>query len=570
MAVPLIIATLQDLTAVLEMRARTGLRIGEWLVASGRVSAAMVDAAVAAQKAGQNARLGDILVSMGALSQAAFDDFIEQQTGTPLLDIRSYPVNPLALAALPATAAHMYGGLPVELAGGGLVVAFGEQPKPDQLAALRFASGHHVIAVRTTNTALLKSLIARHYISVDATFVKAAFVKPERYQQMAAGDGVAGIFRGVLAHALAHGASDIHIRPQLDGSRKVLIRVDGLFRPVQDIVARDAAPLQRHLEVLAGIDFMSKSPSREGRLSLEHEGRHIDLRVSIIHAAAGSSVVLRVLDPIRFPHALSDLALPKPQLRALAGILKRPHGLLVAVGPTGSGKTTTLYTLLKELQARNLHVTTVEDPVEYRLPGINQFESSDFSSLLPKLLRHDPDVVMVGELRDEQTTAMAVNAALTGHLVLSTVHANDSASTIHRLLGMGAPLHLLASSLTGILSQRLVRLVCPSCQGTGCEDCGRTGYQGRTLVAELARPRADLAYLTGMPSHAAIAGSLDYLGGVTLDGAILALAQSGRTTWDEAAELVTNPALLPARMRQALGYEADPELAQFAGAPRAS
>lgn len=567
MALPLIIASPQHLATLLTMRARTGMRIGELLVASGRVSVAMVEAAAAAQKAGQNARLGDVLVSMGAISQADFDDFMEQQTGTPLIDVRQYPVNPLALAAMPASAAQMYGCLPVDLLPSGLVVVFGEQPKADQLAAIRFATGHNAIAFRASNPIVLKSLLARHYVSTAGTFVKGAALKPERYAQLASGDGPAGIFRSVLAHALAFGASDIHFRPQLDGSRSVLIRVDGVFRHVQDVAERDVAGMQRHIEVMAGIDFMSKTPSKEGRLALDHDGRPIDLRVSIITGTSGNSMVLRVLDPIRFPASLEALTLPKPQLRALAGILKRPHGLLVAVGPTGSGKTTTLYTLLKELHARNLHVATVEDPVEYRLPGINQFESSDFGALLPKLLRHDPDVVMVGELRDEKTTAMAINAALTGHLVLSTVHANDSASTIHRLLGMGAPLHLLASSLTGILSQRLVRMKCPSCEGTGCEECGRTGFQGRSLVAELAKPRPELAQLSAMPSHADIAKNLEFLGGVTMDGSMLELARTGKTSWDEVASLITNPKLLPAHMRQTLGYLDDEELQQFAVKP---
>lgn len=553
---PLILADPQHLATLLDLRARTGLRMGELLVEAGRVTQAMVDAAVAAQQAGTGARLGDVLVSMGALTQADFDEFMEHRTGTPLIDVRRYPINPAAVSAMPASAAHMYNCLPVDIAPGGLVVAFAERPKPDQLAGLRFAAGHNIIAFRANNLELLKTLIGRHYVSAANTFVKPAFKTTGNRQPIAA-NSVAGVFQTVLAHALTHGASDIHMRPQLDGSRKVLVRVDGLFRHVQDVPAAEVAGLQRYLEMLAGIDFMSRSPSKEGRLALEHDGRHIDLRVSIIAGPTGSSVVLRVLDPLRFPPSLDALTLPKPLLRALAGVLKRPHGLLVAVGPTGSGKTTTLYTLLKELHAHNLHVVTVEDPVEYRLDGINQFETNDFGSLLPKLLRHDPDVVMVGELRDERTTSMAVNAALTGHLVLSTVHANDSASTIHRLLGMGAPLHLLTSSLAGILSQRLVRLTCPSCLGAGCEECGRTGYQGRTLVAELAKPRKELAHLGAMPSHEDIFRNLDFMGGVTLDNTILQMAEDGRTTWDEAAALVSDPMLLPVAMRQALSYSAE-------------
>jgi general secretion pathway protein E len=417
-----------------------------------------------------------------------------------------------------------------------------------------------VVAVRASNPALLRTLIARHYPNPANTFVRNAFIERDAYSKLTgSADTPAGFFRSLVAHAISNGASDIHLRPLPDGSSQVYMRVDGMLRDYKNVTQKQVASLIRHVEIMASIDFMSKTASKEGRLAIEHDGRQVDLRVSVIPGPSGESVVLRILDPLRFPASLDSLALPRPQLRALSGILMRPHGLLVAVGPTGSGKTTTLYTLLRELLARNLHIVTAEDPVEYRLHGINQFESRDFAGLLPQLLRHDPDVVMVGELRDEKTVAMAVNAALTGHLVLSTVHANDSASTIHRLLGLGAPMHVLTSSLAGILGQRLVRLTCNSCGGAGCEECGRTGYLGRTLVAELAKPRVSMAHLSGVPSHAEVQSHLDFLGGVTLNESILKLARRGETSWQEAAGLVTDPSLLPADLREALGYgDGDP------------
>jgi type II secretory ATPase GspE/PulE/Tfp pilus assembly ATPase PilB-like protein len=446
--------------------------------------------------------------------------------------------------------------LPVERVGSTLVVAFPAKPADDQLAAVRFAAGLPVVAFQASSPALLQSLVARHYADTSATFVKNALLDKGRYAKATADvQTPAGFFRYLVALAIGNGASDIHLRPYPDGSCKVLLRVDGLFRPVRDVTAKDVQALVRHIEALSGLDFFNRVSAKEGRLSIEYETRQVDLRVSVIGGASGDSVVLRVLDPLRFPASLEQLALPKPQLRALGGVLMRPHGMLVATGPTGSGKTTTLYTLLKELHARGLHVVTAEDPVEYRLAGINQFEGSDFSALLPKLLRHDPDVLMVGELRDEATVRMALNAALTGHLVLSTVHANDSASTVHRLLGLGAPMHILASCLTGILSQRLVRLLCVSCAGAGCQACGGTGFLGRTLAAELAKPRRSLAGFEGTPSYVDMVSHLDYLGGVTLDGSIVDLAKSGRTSWVEAASLISDPALLPHAMRIDLGYD---------------
>jgi type IV pilus assembly protein PilB len=561
MSQPHIIASPDQLKALLSQRSRTSLRIGDLLIESGKVTKEAVQAAVAAQAAGNNARLGDVLVGMGAVARQDLDEVIERHLGTPLIDLRQYPANPGAIARLTASVASMYDCLPVDIVDNSLVVVFPEKPAPDQLAAIRFACGHAVIAFRAVNATLLKSLVARHYPNANATFVKHAQVDRGHYGKMAATvDTAPGYFRHLVAHAISNGASDIHLRPLPDGNSRVLLRVDGMFRPVVEITGKDTVTkktvqgMVRHIEILAGIDFFSKTNSKEGRLAIDYDNRQVDLRISIIPGASGDSVVLRLLDPVRFPASLSQLALSKPQLTALGGVLMRPHGLFVCVGPTGSGKTTTLYTMLKELQSRNLHVCTVEDPVEYRLPGVNQFDSTDFAKLLPKLLRHDPDVVMVGELRDEKTVAVALNAALTGHLVLSTVHANDSAATIHRLLGMGANMQMLASSLAGVMSQRLVRLKCVSCSGMGCQECGDTGYLGRTLVAELAKPKMSMTQMAGMPSHDEVARHLEFLGGGTMDSAILALANSGRTTWEEAASVIANPRLLPADFRVALGY----------------
>ncbi len=555
MSLPLIVTAPEQLKALLALRAQVGLRLGELLVVGGRLPKSVVDFALAAKAAGRDGRLGDILVSMRAISREGLDAFIEQCTGTPLIDLRLYPMDAAAVAVVPPASAHMYQCLPAALFDRTLVGVFAAAPSADQVAALRFATGHPLVPFRATDPELLRDLILRTFPNPQATYVKNAFIEKELYAKLTSSTVTsAGFFRSLVAHAITNGASDIHLRPLVDGSADVFIRVDGLLRPYKNVSQKQVSSLVRHIEIMAGIDFMSKTASKEGRLAIDYDGRQVDLRVSVIPGPSGDSVVLRVLDPVRFPASIADLALPPAQLQALSGILMRPHGLLVAVGPTGSGKTTTLYTMLRELEARNLHVVTAEDPVEYRLKGINQFPTKDFAALLPQLLRHDPDVVMVGELRDEKTVTMAVNAALTGHLVLSTVHANDAASTVHRLIGLGAPMHVLTSSLAGILGQRLVRLTCRSCQGAGCAECGRTGYRGRALVAELAKPRASMSQMSGLPSHAEVLRHLEFLGGVTLNDSILKLARSGQTTWQEAAGLVTDPALLPLELRQTLGY----------------
>jgi hypothetical protein len=274
MALPNIIASPEHLSALLAIRAKTGLRIGELLVEAGRVPAAVVQAAVNAQAAadssGTNTRIGEVLVSMGAITQVDFDDFMEQQTGMPVLDVRHYPVNPAAVSRLSASAATMYACVPMDHINGSLVVAFGDKPQADQLAAVRFACGLPVVAFRASNPVVLKSLLARHYTTAGTTFIRHAQLDKEKYSKLASTpDGPAGLFRFLLANAINNNASDIHLRPQLDGTRKALLRVDGMFRCVQEIPAKDVAGVVRHLELLAGIDFMSRSASKEGRLAVD-------------------------------------------------------------------------------------------------------------------------------------------------------------------------------------------------------------------------------------------------------------------------------------------------------------
>lgn len=522
------------------------MRVGELLAQQGLVGPAEIEAALAAKRVAPKARLGDILVGMGCVTRDQVDGLVTAQSGEALIDIRAYTANPAAILLLPAPAAAMHECVALDMVEGQLLIAFRTNPSADQLAAVRFAVGKPVVGFGVDDPQLLQTLLSRHYADPSKTVVRHASVDEEAYRKMSAGEGTAaGIFRRLAAQAIASDASDMHFRPCANGSLKVLFRIDGTLREVRSIEQSTVSAVVRHIELFAGIDPFSHSAPKEGRCCLQYDGRQVDLRVSVIEGAYGDSLVLRVLDPARFPESLTQLKLSPEQVQGLQVILQRPHGLLVATGPTGSGKTTTLYTMLREFLKLGHHVCTAEDPVEFRIDGINQFETSDFAALLPRLLRHDPDVVMVGELRDAKTVEMAINAALTGHLVLSTVHANDSASTIHRLMGLGAPLHLLSSSLTGIMSQRLVRLTCTSCAGAGCSECGNSGYLGRTLAAELARPRPSLVRLQGMPTHAELQDQLDFVGGCSLNDIIVDLAAQGRTTWQEAASIVTDPSVLP-------------------------
>ncbi len=306
------------------------------------------------------------------------------------------------------------------------------------------------------------------------------------------------MLNALLTQAAKDGASDIHIEPY-ERSSSVRFRVDGTLREVvQPNRALHAALISR-LKIMAELDISEKRLPQDGRISLRIGGRAIDVRVSTLPSAHGERAVLRLLDKSEARFTLEGLGMDGEVLRAFDSLVRQPHGIVLVTGPTGSGKTTTLYASLGRLETATTNILTVEDPVEYDLPGIGQTQVNTkidltFAKALRAILRQDPDVVMIGEIRDFETAQIAIQASLTGHLVLATVHTNDAPSTIARLIDMGVEPFLLSSSLLGVLAQRLVRKLCGHCktqdeQGlwrpVGCPECGQTGYKGRTGVYEL-------------------------------------------------------------------------------------
>jgi general secretion pathway protein E len=302
---------------------------------------------------------------------------------------------------------------------------------------------------------------------------------------------------GVIAEAAGQRASDIHIEASADRVVQRL-RVDGLLRDVAPPPAGLHDNIVSRLKVMAGLNIAEKRLPQDGRFAVVVEGREIDLRISIVPTLHGESVVIRLLDRARAPLDLAQLGY-NPALRArLESLLELPSGMILLTGPTGSGKTSTLYAALQLLNTPERKILTIEDPVEYQLQGINQIPvrpaiGLSFASLLRSLLRQDPDIMLVGEIRDLETARIAAQASLTGHLLLSTLHTNDSVGTIVRLIDMGLEDYLVAAVLKGVVAQRLVRCLCPACRepqgdyyrAVGCDSCAGTGYRGRTAIAEL-------------------------------------------------------------------------------------
>jgi general secretion pathway protein E len=384
----------------------------------------------------------------------------------------------------------------------GLTLWHNGRPPPGPLAEV--LRKHAVDRVRQAEPGALAQRISARYAQAESS---AATVVSEvendadlsrmlqdlpAVEDLLATDDDAPIIRllnALLTQAARDGASDIHIEPY-ESHSAVRFRVDGLLREVvQPNRALHAALISR-LKIMADLDIAEKRLPQDGRISLRMGTRAVDVRVSTLPNAHGERAVLRLLDKSGERLSLEAVGMEGPTLTRLEQLLAQPHGIVLVTGPTGSGKTTTLYAALSRFDASQSNIMTVEDPIEYELPGVGQTQVNsrialDFAKALRAILRQDPDIIMIGEIRDFETAQIAVQASLTGHLVLATLHTNDAASAVTRLTDMGIDPFLLSSSLRGVLAQRLVRKLCPVCAGTGCGACARSGYAGRTGVFEL-------------------------------------------------------------------------------------
>jgi len=354
-----------------------------------------------------------------------------------------------------------------------------------------------------------------------------------------AGDApIIRMLNALLTQAARDGASDVHIEPY-ERHSSVRFRVDGTLREVvQPNRALHAALISR-LKIMAQLDISEKRLPQDGRISLRIGTRAMDVRVSTLPSAHGERAVLRLLDKSQNKIELESVGLQGEVLQRLESLIGQPHGIILVTGPTGSGKTTTLYAALSRLDAGTQNIMTVEDPIEYELAGVGQTQVNPkidltFAKALRAILRQDPDVIMIGEIRDFETAQIAIQASLTGHLVLATLHTNDAASAVTRLTDMGVEPFLLSSSLLGVLAQRLVRKLCTACGGKGCSECGQTGYLGRTGIFELlVTDDAQRALIHGQASEADLRAAALAAGMVLMrdDGA--RLVQSGITSPEE-------------------------------------
>ena len=491
-------------------------------------------------------------------------------------------VDPRAVALLAERWARRHGVLPLRLDADGLLVATSDPLDLDAERAVAFATGHRVQWVVAAPEEIAAQ-IERWYADPQGASRRDAQPPPVEVEHLAfgaesAGDGgadagasVVRLVDQLLADGISSGASDIHLEPEEQGIA-VRHRVDGVLRQAR-VLPRSVAPsLVSRIKILSGLDIADRLRPQDGRARVAVGGAVVDLRVSTLPASHGEKVVVRVLDGRAGLRTLDAIGFVESDLRRIRSLLEQREGLLLVTGPTGSGKTTTLYAALREISARGVNVVTVEDPIEYRLPGIVQVQVHEragltFGAALRSIMRQDPDVILVGEIRDRETAEIAIQASLTGHLVLSTLHTNDAASAVTRLIDIGVAGYKIATAVKGVVAQRLVRRVCRECEAGGCLACDGVGYRGRVAIAEIlvASPEFERRVAAGAPTEA-IADAARLAGCATLWESGMALVRAGDTTVEElrrvAAEpvrVINEPEPMSSSTRVRIGWLVDPD-----------
>jgi len=504
-------------------------KLGDLLVREQLVTPEQLAQALDA-KGKNGGRLGTTLVKLGYISEATLTSFLSRQFGVPAVDPGKLAIDAEVIETIPADIAQKYQVIPISRSGSTLTVATADPTNIFVIDDIKFLTGKNIV-VNVASEGSIKEAIDRYYdASASLADVMEDF-KEDGIEYIAADDDVevgdlenaaeeapvVKLVNLILVDAIKKNASDIHIEPY-EKNFRVRYRIDGVLYEVMKPPMKLRNAIISRVKIMSKLDIAERRLPQDGRIKLKRgHGQEMDFRVSVLPTLFGEKVVLRLLDKSNLQLDMTKLGFEKKQLDEFLEAIHRPYGMVLVTGPTGSGKTTTLYSALADLNKTTENISTAEDPVEFNLMGINQVQMHEeigltFASALRSFLRQDPDIIMVGEIRDFETAEIGIKAALTGHLVLSTLHTNDAPSTVNRLLNMGVEPFLVASSVNLILAQRLARKICPECKepvefppqalielgvpeeiatsaklfaGKGCINCSGTGYKGRIALYEV-------------------------------------------------------------------------------------
>ncbi len=566
-------------------------RLGEFLVENGLLEPQDLKKALEEQRR-TGKKLGEALVNLKIVTETQLVQTLAIQLGFKVLDLASTEIDPEVILLIPEHLARRHHVIPIKFENRSLTVAMADPLDYECIRDLSFYSGYGIQPVLATRQEIIQAIDQQYKQnkadhSVDDIVKESAKefddallrVIPEiptnsdelrALQEKSRMAPIIRLANIILSKAIKYQASDIHVEP---GSKdcRIRYRVDGLLREEMRLPRWVQGALVSRIKILANLDIAERRLPQDGAVRVKAENRELDLRVSVIPAHHGEKVVIRVLDQSKVLITLETLGLSSQELALVNNLIRRRKGIILVTGPTGSGKTTTLYAMINRLRSETINLMTVEDPIEYTIEGITQIQANaeiglNFAKCLRAILRQDPNVVLIGEIRDAETAEIAFRAAMTGHLVLSTLHTNDAPSTISRLIDIGIPRYLVASQLVGVIAQRLVRCLCSKCKESvsvpsedlillkipsqmvdgitffmakGCTSCHQTGYQGRTAIFEIMELTPSLRELitAGAPEQEFRSSALA-TGMVGLRGAGLQKVGQGLTSISELARVI--------------------------------
>ncbi len=551
-------------------------KLGELLVDRGLLSPVDLEQHVRRAEH-QKVPLGQFLVAEGLITDVDLAKVLAIQSEIPFFDLSNQPVSADALKAIPEDIVRQHKILPIGRENGALVVVVEDAKIILQNDIVRNMLPAQ-FRIRLGAQSQIEKAIDRFFGTQRKTVEQLARYLAQNPDGSVSGANssfsavhgqisIDSLLEKLFEMALRNDSSDIHVDPA-EGFIRIRERIDGVLQETSDLDAGIHQSLMSKLKVLAGLDITEKRKPQDGRFRFKVANRVVDVRLSTLPTIRGERAVLRILDKSKFKVKIDDIGISTEMGEKIKGLLGHPHGIILVTGPTGSGKTTTVYAMLQEINEADSNIITVEDPVEYQFDIINQVQIQpkaglNFADLLRNILRQDPDVIMVGEVRDKETADTAIRAALTGHLVISTIHTNDSISTVHRLMDMGVESFLIGSSVLAILSQRLVRLLCKFCRQeeviseevfkklppglgdasfvgrkwfkpVGCEECRNTGYRGRSAIAEIFIPDEEMRKaITDRVSRTEIVRYIEQHGFKSMRQEAMERVWSGDTSIDE-------------------------------------